>query len=148
MLASKHIYLLLADVVLIIHLAFVGFVVLGFATIWIGYFLRWSFVRNFYFRLVHLSAMGIVVAETLIGFNCPLTTWETQLRFLAGEGGRYEGSFMQHWFHRILYYDISAEVFSVIYTLFFLFILTTFLVVKPKWLNLKKKEVAMRRIAR
>jgi hypothetical protein len=131
MLASKHLYTLLADAVLVIHLGFAAFIVLGFVLIWIGFFLKWSFIRNFYFRLAHLTAMGIVMVETLIGLLCPMTSWEVRLRLLAGGGG-YEGSFMQHWLHRILYIEISMEAFRVIYPVFFLFIALTFIVVKPR----------------
>jgi hypothetical protein len=57
MFPNKHLYTLLADAILVIHFAFVAFVVLGFVVIWIGYFARWSFVRDLRFRLVHVAAM-------------------------------------------------------------------------------------------
>ena len=41
-------YSMLAHIVLLIHFAFVTFVVLGLLLTWLGYFLRWKFVRNFY----------------------------------------------------------------------------------------------------
>src|SRR5688572_32767771 len=100
MFGSNHGYLLAADLVLLLHFAFVAFVVLGLAVIWIGHFLRWPFVRNFYFRLAHLLAMAVVVLESLGGAVCPLTTWENKLRLLAGGSETYAGSFIQHWIHR------------------------------------------------
>src|SRR2546425_8327969 len=69
-------YRLLADVVLVIHFAFVAFVILGLLAVWTGRFLRWSWVRNFWFRVAHLLAIGIVAAQALGGVICPLTTWE------------------------------------------------------------------------
>jgi len=139
MLASKHLYTLLADAVLVIHFGFATFIVLGFVLIWIGFFLKWPFVRNFYFRLAHLIAMGVVMVETLIGLLCPMTSLEVRLRLLAGGGG-YKGSFMQHWLHRVLYIEISEEAFRVIYAIFFLFIALTFLVVKPRWAKVGLKK--------
>lgn len=78
---------ILADVLLILHFAFVAFVVGGFVVIWVGYFCRWPFVRNFWFRLAHLVAMGCVFLETLTGFVCPLTDWENQMRLRADQPG-------------------------------------------------------------
>ena len=41
-------------------------------------------MRNFWFRGSHLGAIAVVAAESLVGFVCPLTTWENRLRLLAG----------------------------------------------------------------
>jgi hypothetical protein len=121
----------LADLILLIHFFYVLFVVLGLAVVWLGYFFSWSFVRNFWFRLAHLLAMGYVAAESLMGAVCPLTLWENQLRLKAG-GGFYQASFMEHWIHRIMYYDASPETFAVIYVLFFGAVLLSFWLVAPK----------------
>ena len=131
MFTGKHIYTLLADLLVLAHFIFVSFVVFGFITIWVGHFLRWSFIRNFYFRVSHLIAMGIVTLQAVGGVICPLTVWEDQLRIMGGQAGRYESTFIQHWIHKVLYYDISLEVFSVIYVLFFLAIIATFILIKP-----------------
>ena len=132
MLSSEQFYSLLADILLLIHFAFVAFVVLGFVAIWIGYFCRWPFVRNLRFRIAHLAAIGFVLAESLGGIVCPLTTWENQLRTRAGQDAAYSGSFIQHWFGRILFHDWSERTFTVIYAAFFVFVVLTFWVVSPK----------------
>ncbi len=62
--AGAKIYSLLADLVLLVHFAFVAFVALGFLAIWVGYFCRWPFVRDLRFRVAHLLAMGVVLAES------------------------------------------------------------------------------------
>jgi hypothetical protein len=130
--ADKNTYSLLADAILLVHFAFVAFVVLGFAVIWAGYFCRWEFVRDARFRLVHLAAMGFVLAESLAGFICPLTTWENQLRVRAGESGAYSGSFIQHWLGKLLFHDWSDQTFTVIYAAFFAMVVATFWVVRPR----------------
>ena len=129
--SSPNLYTLLADFILVVHFAFVAFVVAGFIVIWIGYFLRWPFVRDLRFRLVHLLAMGFVLGESLLGFICPLTTWEEQLRVRAG-GESYAGSFIKHWLGRLLFYDLSEQTFTVIYGGFFLFVVLTFWIVRPR----------------
>jgi hypothetical protein len=128
-------YVLLADLVLMVHFMFVGFVVVGFLMIWVGYFLNWQWVRNFYFRVSHLAAIGVVVLESVIGKMCPLTLWEHQLRLRAGEGRFYEETFMQHWLHRILFLQLSEGAFLVLYVLFFILVVLSIWFVKPRWPN-------------
>jgi hypothetical protein len=130
--AGTNLYSVLADLVLLVHFAFVAFVVLGFVAIWVGYFCRWRFVRDLRFRVAHLLAMGVVLAESLTGFICPLTTWENALRRLAGEGPGYSGSFIQHWFGRILFHDWSEQTFACLYAGFFLLVGLTFWLVRPR----------------
>ena len=124
-------YSLLADLVLLVHFAFVAFVALGFLVIWVGYFCRWPFVRDLRFRVTHLLAIGVVLAESLTGFICPLTTWENQLRRQAGESSGYSGSFIQHWVGRILFHDWSEQTFTLIYAGFFILVGLSFWVVRP-----------------
>jgi hypothetical protein len=129
----QRFYLWLADGVLVIHAAFVGFVVFGLLLIWAGRFRGWHFVRNRWFRAVHLAAIGVVAAESLAGFICPLTTWEDRLRLLAGAEQRYAGSFLQHWLHRVLFFEASPRIFTVGYLLFFLAVALSLWFVPPRW---------------
>jgi len=128
-------YLLAADVILLIHFVFVAFVVLGFISIWIGYFTKQKFVRNAKFRICHILAMGIVLCESLVGMLCPLTEWENYLRVKGGQGQVYETSFMKEWIHKIMFFDFSELTFVIVYALFFVLILLTFRVIP---LDLKK----------
>lgn len=110
-------YSLLADLILIIHFAFVAFVVVGFLLILIGLLVHWKWIHNRIFRAAHLVAIGIVVVQAWFGRLCPLTIWESQLRSSAGESA-YTESFVAHWLHRILFYQAEAWVFTTIYTVF------------------------------
>ena len=122
----------LADLILLIHFGFVAFVVLGFGVIWIGYFRGWTFVRNVYFRAAHLIAMGYVAIESLVGVACPLTTWEARFRVAARQEDFYQGSFIQHWVHRFIFFDLPEWLFTVVYLGFFALLLLTFWVVRPR----------------
>jgi hypothetical protein len=126
-------YRLLADAVLVVHFGFVFFVVGGLGVIWLGWALRWAWVRNFWFRLAHLLAMGLVLAETIGGMVCPLTTWENELRWLAGQGQSYAGSFVQHWLHRVMFYDVSRTAITLAYVAFFALLVASLWCVKPRW---------------
>lgn len=89
---SPMIYRLSADLVLIVHLAFVLFVVLGGLLV-----LRWT-------RLMwlHLPALLWGAVVEFSGLLCPLTTLEWHLRELGAEGG-YEGDFIGHYVTALLY---------------------------------------------
>lgn len=123
--------LLLADIILVIHVVFVAFVVLGLASIYIGFALKWDWVRNRAFRLIHLSAIAFVVLQSWFGAICPLTIWEMSLRESA-RTDTYSGSFIQHWLHEILYYTAPQWVFTVAYSVFGCLVLASWFVVKPK----------------
>ena len=123
---------LLANVILIVHFAFIAFVVVGLVLILVGIFRRWAWIRNLWFRLAHLLAIGLVVAEAWCGMACPLTVWENGLRTGAGAGG-YAGSFVQHWLHAMIFYDFPPVVFTVAYTVFGVLVALTWVVAPPRW---------------
>ena len=124
-------YSLLADIILIVHTLFILFVVLGFVLIVIGLVRDWRWVLNFWFRLAHILAIGVVTVQTVCGNYCPLTLWETQLRQAAGERF-YSTSFVQYWIQRLIYYDVPLWIFSIVYGVFTLLVLFAWMVRPPK----------------
>lgn len=123
-------YILAADALLLVHALFVAFVVLGLVAVYLGSWLSWRWVRNFWFRILHLGCIALVVLETWAGIPCPLTIWEMQLRTKAGQAV-YGGSFIQHWLHDLLFYEAPAWVFLVLYTVFGSVVLASWFIVKP-----------------
>jgi len=85
-------YRLLADLVLVAHLGFILFVVLG------GLLVRWR--RRL--ALVHLPCAAYGAAIELWGWICPLTPLENRLRALGGERG-FAGGFVEHYLVPIVY---------------------------------------------
>jgi hypothetical protein len=81
-----------ADLIVLVHIAFVLFAVLGGLLV-----LRWR-------RLawVHVPAALWAAAIEFAGWICPLTPLENWLRRQAGEGA-YEGGFIEHHILPILY---------------------------------------------
>ncbi len=114
---SQRLLLLAADALLVVHALFIAFVVFGLVLVITGIFRNWRWTRNPWFRLAHLGAIGLVVLQSWLGMVCPLTTWENQLRQLAGQGG-YAGSFVQHWLHKLIFYQAETWVFTLSYTVF------------------------------
>lgn len=129
--SAETAYLWAADAILVLHVLFVAFVVLGLAVIYLGAWLSWAWVRNYWFRIAHLGAIVFVVFEAWLGILCPLTRWEMQLRDLAGDA-TYDGAFIQHWLQSILYYDAPAWVFIAAYTLFGGLVLASWYIVPPR----------------
>jgi amino acid transporter len=78
-------YGLAADVLVVVHILYVGYIVVGLGLILVGWRRQWRWIRNPWFRLTHLIAILIVVYEVMVKANCPLTVWEMQLRAVAGQ---------------------------------------------------------------
>lgn len=128
---SSFWYLFAADALLFVHALFVAFVVFGLALIFVGGALRWAWVRNPWFRVAHLAAIGIVVLQAWAGMICPLTIWEMTLRERAGDI-TYAGSFIAHWLDAILYYQAPVWVFTVIYTVFATIVVASWIWIRPR----------------
>jgi hypothetical protein len=120
------VYSMLADALSAVHLAFVLFVLIGQILIVVGALLGWSWVRNPWFRLAHLLAIGIVVFETLFGIECPLTMWERWLRTAAGQEDRdLEASFIGRIVRSVLFFNGMESVLNKIYIGFGLLVALT-----------------------
>ena len=78
-------YALLADGLVVIHLVYISYVIFGQLAIMIGWPMGWRWIRNPWFRITHLAMILIVALEAVVQFKCPLTTWEENLRELAGQ---------------------------------------------------------------
>ena len=86
------IYRALADLVLVVHLAFVLFVVLGGLLV-----VRWTWLAWLH---IPAAAWGVLIEFT--GWICPLTPLENSFRTRGGEAG-YAGGFIQHYIQPSLY---------------------------------------------
>ncbi|MFN4063805.1 DUF2784 family protein [Azoarcus communis] len=87
-------YRFAADAVLVLHLAFILFVLAGGLPV-----LRWPRVA-----FAHLPAAAWGIHIELSGGLCPLTPLENTLRAWAGQAG-YEGSFIEHYLLPVIYPD-------------------------------------------
>ncbi|MFC0252197.1 DUF2784 domain-containing protein [Massilia consociata] len=85
-------YRLLADAVLLLHAAFILFVMFGALLV----------ARRPRLTPVHLAAVAWGIGIELFGAVCPLTYAENSLRLLAGEGG-YNGGFVEHYLLPMIY---------------------------------------------
>lgn len=124
-------YAFLADLVVAFHVAYVSFIVFGELIVVLGALLRWTWVRNLWFRVLHLLAIAIVAAEALASIACPLTVWEDRLRRAAGQDVS-DGTFIGRCLHNILFYDLPPWAFTAAYIGFALVVLLTLVLAPPR----------------
>lgn len=136
----QRLYLILADGILIAHAVIVAFNLFSLPLIWVGRWLNWRFVRNFWFRAIHVVLIGYVAAQAIAGKICPLTTWENELRIRGGDAG-YAGGFVAHWVQRLIFYEADERLFAWGYAGFLVAVLLTWIWVKP---NLPRRRNAGR----
>src|SRR4051794_38644501 len=116
----------MADLVVILHFAYVAFVVIGLFAILAGIAMRAQWVRNPWFRFIHLAMIGIVVVQAWLGVTCPLTTLENHVR-LGGGQEPYPLDFIEFWTHRFLVFRFGRWVFGVADTAFGVAVGATFI---------------------
>ena len=93
-------YRIAADGVLLLHLAFIAFALVGAALA-----ARWPWVVA-----IHLPAAAWGFFVELSGRVCPLTHAENHLRIMAGQSG-YSESFIEHYLLAIIYPDgLTREI--------------------------------------
>jgi hypothetical protein len=81
-----------ADLVVVVHLLFIGFIVGGVFLTW-----RWPLII-----WPHIPAVIYGALVEFAGFTCPLTLLENDLRQRAGEAG-YRGGFIAHYLVKVIY---------------------------------------------
>ena len=118
---------MIADAILVVHFLIVLFNVGGLVVVWIGAPLGWRWIRNPWFRYVHLAAMGFVAAEALLGIACPLTVWEDALR-----GGARPESFVGRLVRWLMFYQAPEWAFTTAYVAWALATLATLRLVPPR----------------
>jgi hypothetical protein len=122
---------MMADAILIVHFLVAAYIVLGLAAVWLGAALGWGWVRNPWFRWLHLAAIVFVAGEAVLGFACPLTVWEDMLRGGRGMDGGAE-SFVARWVRTLLFYQAPEWVFTGAYVVWTLATLATLRLVPPR----------------
>lgn len=83
---------LAADAVVVLHLAFIVFVLFGGVLV-----LRWRWLAA-----LHIPAVAWGVAVEFGGWYCPLTPLENRLRRAADQSG-YSGGFIEHYLIPVIY---------------------------------------------
>ncbi|HXI62430.1 MAG TPA: DUF2784 domain-containing protein [Pyrinomonadaceae bacterium] len=132
-------YALAADALVGIHILYVAYIVVGLVLILVGLRRKWKWIRNPWFRITHLVAILIVIYEIIVRANCPLTTWEMQLRGVAGQPVN-QTTFMDRLLTFILVADAPRWLVSGLYFAFGLAITLLFVFAPPHWKRVRENR--------
>ncbi|MBS7806589.1 DUF2784 domain-containing protein [Variovorax sp. PCZ-1] len=89
---------LLADAVLLFHGLFILFAVFG------GIWVNWRQPIRKLRLILHLACAAWAATVVIMGYTCPLTPLEQNLRIAAGQQG-YKSSFIEHYLLAAIYPD-------------------------------------------
>jgi len=139
----NYFYEILADCLAAIHLGYLAYVILGQVAILIGWPLHWRWIRNPWFRVSHLAMILIVAGEAVVDYECPLTTWERDLRIHIGQikadperGTVEEVSFVAGILRSVLYAGSDESFVQYLKPTYYTFagiVLATVLLVPPRF---------------
>jgi hypothetical protein len=119
-----------ATLILLIHLGIVAFNVFGLAVIPVGGWLRWNFVRGFWWRFVHMLSLAVVALQAVLGRACFLTIWERALQ--ANADAAEPSPMIATWINSVLYWPLPLWVFAAGYVGVLLYALMLWRWVPPR----------------
>ena len=128
----EHEAALYADLVVALHFGYLLFTVGGEILILLGGVLKWDWIRNLPFRIVHLVAVVFVSLEASMGLLCPLTELEYRLRHVAGQHVEEDISFVGRLIRKVLFYDFPGWFFTTLYVGFGVLVLATLILLPPR----------------
>jgi hypothetical protein len=135
-------YSVLADALAAFHFSYVAFVVAGELAILVGAAFGCRWARNPWFRSLHLLAIAVVAMEAVWHIDCPLTTWENQLRAAAGQATSNEtfvGRLVQLVFLNNLW---DQWVYEYLHIGFGILVLLTYVLIPPRFRRTPRSTAA------
>ena len=119
-----------ATLILLAHLGIVAFNVFGLVIIPVGGWLRWEFVRGFWWRFAHVLSLAVVALQAVLGRACFLTIWESALR--ANADAAEPPPMIETWINGVLYWPLPLWVFAAGYVGVLLYVLMLWRWVPPR----------------
>ena len=117
--------MLLAELVLAVHLAVIGFNIVGLVVIPVGAWRGWPVVRIRFWRLLHLFSFAVVALQAVFGRACFLTDWEAALT-----GGSRQPLIMR-WVNSVIFWPLPMWAFETLYVLVFAYVLALYWLIPP-----------------
>ncbi len=119
-----------ADLISTVHFLFVYGVLLALALILVGGPLRWRWTRNFWFRLLHITAIVIVAGQGVVQLECPLTTIDREMR-----GSEFDTSWSSpvgRFCNRMVYFHTYTWLLRTAYVVLGALMLLTWVLLPPR----------------
>jgi len=123
-------YKILADLIVVIHFAWILFMLFGFILTLCGFFYR-SFFDWWLFRTLHLCGIAYVSLLAIMGKYCPLTLWENTLRARYYPDLIYPGSFIVYYIERLVYPDVNPLIILIPTVIIAIFTVVVFIIRPP-----------------
>jgi hypothetical protein len=120
-----------AVAVLYFHFAVVAFNVFWLLVVPIGGWVRWRFVRNYWWRIAHIAALILVAAQAVAGRLCFLTIIQEYLQGRAG-GEMDAPSLLTRIVSRAIYWPLPDWAFAPLYVLALVFAALLWRFVPPR----------------
>ncbi len=124
--AIAHPAVAVAEAVLAIHLAVIGFNVFGLVVIPLGAGLGWRFVRLRAWRWLHLASMAVVAVQALAGRACLLTILQADL---SGEGSPQP--LVMRVVSRLVFWPLPMWAFTALYVALLAYVVLLMKLVPP-----------------
>lgn len=124
------IYKILADIIVVVHFAWILFMLVGFIFTLRGLFYK-EFFDRWLFRTLHLFGIIYVSLLAILGKYCPLTIWENILRLKYDPNLTYAGSYIIHYVEKLVYPDINPLVIRIPTTFIVVFTILFFILKPP-----------------
>ncbi len=126
------IYKILADTVVITHLIWIIFMIVGFVMTFYSLAVKnKKFFDRWLFRTIHFLGILYVSVLSLLGKYCPLTVWENNLRIKYDPGLVYPGSCMVHYIQKLVYPNIDPQIINLATIFIAVFTLAVFILKPP-----------------
>lgn len=123
-------YRILADIIVVMHFAWILFMLVGFVLTVSGFW-RKGFFDRWRFRILHLCGIAYVSVLAMMGKYCPLTMWENTLRAKYEPNLTYSGSFIIHYVEKLVYPDINPLIIQIPTTFIAVFTVLLFIFKPP-----------------
>lgn len=130
----------MATLALILHVVWVGFILIMIPCIAIGSRRNWVWISQFEIRFIHLGFATFIFLQTVFKIPCPLTLLENTFRSSQGERGYSENGCVIDWFTRITGLQPSAALFDAFYVAMFLGVAFLYWAVPPRSFRRQRKS--------
>lgn len=119
---------MLAVAILLIHLVVITFNIFGCVVVPLGAWRHWGWVREFWWRAVHLGAWVVVALQAVLGRACFLTIWQAD----AQGGVSHVQPLIESWIDRVVFWPFPIWVFAIAYVVLFLYVVALWIFVRPR----------------
>jgi hypothetical protein len=114
--------------ILVLHFAIIAFNIAGCVLIPVGAWQHWRWVREFWWRLVHVLSLAAVAAQALAGRACFLTIWQADV-----SGTPHAQPLVAGWINRLIYLPLPLWMFAVAYVVVCVYVIALWILVRPRW---------------